>query len=154
MLKGNNNTQGFTLIEVLLVIAILAILAAVVIVAINPGKQFSEAQDAQRRSDIRSILDAVHQYAIDNQGTYPGDIPTGASCIEDGLDICKVGFSCDGIRIDDLITDEKYLTNIPSDPAESTDQGTSYRIIKTPGGRISVCAPFAYTEDEEMVVTR
>ena len=148
-----NTTCGFTLIEVLLVIAILAILAAVVIVAINPAKQFGESQNAQRRSDVRAILDAVHQYSIDNYGSLPGDIPFGTTCLIDGTDICQAGISCIGVSIDDLITDQKYLTDIPSDPTVATDELTGYLILQNSNGRVSVCAPDAYA-DVEISVTQ
>ncbi len=147
-------TGGFTLIEVLLVIAILSILAAVVIVAINPAKQLGEAQNAQRRSDVRSILDAVHQYAIDNYGSFPSDsIPIGSSCTVDGAEICVVGATCTGVSLDDLVSDETYLTSIPTDPTEATDVGTGYYIFENESGRIGVCAGTAYG-DADISVTR
>jgi len=137
--------RGFTLIEVLLVIAILAILAAVVIVAINPAKQFGEAQNAQRRSDVRTILDAAHQYSIDNYGSLPSEsIPVGASCADDGAEICVENISCDGVSLDELVNAEVYLTSIPTDPTAATDQSTGYYIFENENGRIGVCAPTTY----------
>lgn len=145
--------EGFTLIEVLLVIAILAILAAVVIVAINPAKQFGEAQNAQRRSDVRSILDAVHQYSIDNYGELPSeDIPSGNTCSVDGAEICVATQDCIGVSLDELIIDELYLTNLPSDPSAATDLGTGYYIFQNGSGRIGVCAPDAYGDIDISVV--
>ena len=142
---NKNRTQGFTLIEVLLVIAILAILAAVVIVAINPAKQFGESQNAQRRSDVRSLLDAIHQYSIDNYGSLPSElIPSGTVCLTEGAAICQSAVSCAGVNLDELILEEKYLTDIPSDPTTATDQITGYRVFKNASGRIGVCAPGAY----------
>jgi len=146
-----NHRQGFTLIEVLLVIAILAILAAVVIVAINPAKQFGEAQDAQRRNDVRSILDAAQQYALDNQGVYPEDIPWGGTCFVDGLDICMFGYPCAGIDLDVLADNQVYLTDIPFDPVEGGEDVTGYLAVITNDGRLSVCAPEAYGEDPIIV---
>lgn len=139
-----NSAHGFTLIEVLLVIAILAILAAIVIVAINPAKQFGDSQNAQRRSDVRSVLDAIHQYSLDNYGSYPNDIPVATDCLTDGLNLCQSGMSCDGVNIDDLLIDQKYLIDIPSDPTTATDQITGYRIMQNSNGRVSICAPSAY----------
>jgi prepilin-type N-terminal cleavage/methylation domain-containing protein len=145
--------KGFTLIEVLLVIAILAILAAVVIVAINPAKQFGEAQNAQRRSDVRAILDAVHQYSIDNYGSLPSEeIPAGSSCIDDGAEICLPNISCDGVSLDALVSDAVYLTNIPTDPSSATDVGSGYYIFQNGSGRIGVCAPTSYGDVDISVV--
>ena len=149
-----NNIKGFTLIEILLVIAILAILAAVIIIAINPAKQFGEAQNTQRRSDVRAILDAVHQYSIDNDGALPEEITEGSVCLDEGENICIPDMSCDGVHIDELVLDQKYLTAIPEDPTASDGQGTGYFIVKTVSGRVSVCAPSAYDDGFVISVTR
>ena len=60
--------RGFTLIELLLVMSIISILAGIVIVAINPSRQFASARNAQRRSDVKTILESIHQHAIDQGG--------------------------------------------------------------------------------------
>ena len=140
-----NIAQGFTLIEILLVIAILAILASVVIVAINPAKQFGEAQDAQRRNDVLSILNSTHQYAIDNNGLYPDTIPFGGDCMSEGLDICEYQYPCvGGINLDVLADNQLYLTDIPSDPIVGGADITGYKMLITNDGRVSVCAPSTY----------
>src|SRR3982751_6623312 len=68
--------KGFTLIELLVVIGILAVLLAITLIAINPARQFSQANNTKRRSDVNAILNAVHQYAADNHGTLPAGITT------------------------------------------------------------------------------
>jgi prepilin-type N-terminal cleavage/methylation domain-containing protein len=129
--------KGFTLIELLLVIGIIAILAAIVIVAINPTKQLGDARNAQRRSDVNTILNAVYQYAIDNNGTMPTGIPTGtarAVCVTNSA-------SCvNGVDLDVLTG--SYLVKIPQDPNSSTATGTNYYIVRdATTNRITVSSP-------------
>ena len=134
--------KAFTLIELLLVIGIIAILASIVIVAINPTKQLGDARDAQRRSDVNTILNAVYQYAIDNQGTLPGNIPLGTA-----KDICITsvkGATCTDAGMVDLATDLEgtYLVGIPEDPRSASGSSTEYTIMQDANGRITVTALF------------
>ncbi|MEI6228434.1 MAG: type II secretion system protein [Candidatus Saccharibacteria bacterium] len=130
--------KGFTLIEVLLVIAILAILAGVVIVAINPFKQLADARNGQRRSDVTTILNAVYQYTIDNSGTVPATITTTPTAV------CSTGGTCTGlIDLSVISASEKYLTSLPKDPSSGTANTTGYNISKSANGRITVAAPSA-----------
>jgi len=63
--------NSFTLIELLIVIAILGILAAAVLVTVNPSKRAAQARDAQRKNDISAIANAlIGYYAL--IGVYPG----------------------------------------------------------------------------------
>ena len=60
--------QGFTLIEILIVVAIIAILASVVLVGLGPTQQ--QGRDARRLSDLRETQTALELYYNKN-GVYP-----------------------------------------------------------------------------------
>ena len=74
MRNFDRRLKGFTLVELIVVIGILAALLAIVLVAINPGRQFAQANNTQRRSDVNAILNSVSQYAADNRGALPTGI--------------------------------------------------------------------------------
>lgn len=137
--------KGFTLLEILLVVAAIAILAGIVIIAVNPNKQLGDTKNAQRRVDVNTILNAVYQYSIDNNGTLPTSIPTSATCSTPSTNqVCKTGGTCTGlVDLSVLTTSEKYVVSIPTDPTGSGTNGTGYFIAKSSNGRVTVCAPSA-----------
>jgi len=51
--------KGFTLIELIIVIALIALLATTVILVINPVKIFQEARDSQRMADLGQMNSAM-----------------------------------------------------------------------------------------------
>lgn len=82
--------KGFTLIELLVVIGILAVLLAITLIAINPARQFSQANDTKRSSDVNAILNAVNQYMADNKGVPPSGITNSVAEISNaGADLCN-----------------------------------------------------------------
>ncbi|HEX7963505.1 MAG TPA: type II secretion system protein [Candidatus Saccharimonadales bacterium] len=138
---------GFTLLEVLLVVAIIAILAGIVIIAINPSKNLADTRNAQRQQDVATILDSVYQYSLDNNGSVPGTIGTTAA------EICKTGTlaaTCTSSSLVDMstiTTSGKYIASVPVDPSCPTGcnaNGVGYTILKSAStGRITVAAPGA-----------
>jgi type IV pilus assembly protein PilA len=54
-----SNAKGFTLVELLIVIAIIAILVLIVIIAINPIQRIQDATDRTATSNVRSVATAV-----------------------------------------------------------------------------------------------
>ena len=64
------NQSGFTMIELLIVIAILGILAVAVLSAINPIEQINRSRDTGSRSDAEQLISAIDRYYAFN-GYYP-----------------------------------------------------------------------------------
>ena len=127
------DNKGFTLLEVLLVVAIIAILAGIVIIAINPGKQLGDSRNAQRQADVNTILNAVYQYTLDNNGNLPSTITNSPT------ELCKTGVApatCTSSTLIDLssvTTSGKYIASLPVDPQCPTGcnaNGNGYRISK------------------------
>jgi prepilin-type N-terminal cleavage/methylation domain-containing protein len=52
--------KSFTLVELMIVIAIIAILSAIVIFALNPSRLFDNFRDTRRVTDISSIHKAIN----------------------------------------------------------------------------------------------
>jgi type II secretory pathway pseudopilin PulG len=133
---------GFTLLEVLLIIAILAVLAGVVIIALNPGKQIGETRNSQRQADVTTILNAVYQYSQDNNGALPPGISnTPTEICATSAPICK-----SLVDLSSVTTKSKYVTAMPKDPQCSTTcstNGTGYKISKDATNRVTVAAPAA-----------
>ncbi len=147
--KEKNHEAGFTLLEILLVVAAIAILAGIVIFAINPGKQLAELRNGKRRADVNLIMNALYQYTIDNNGATLSDtIPVRdvTVCTEQtDAEISLCATTGCGMNLDYLLTNQKYLVSMPIDPAggvQSVDYSGYYVWLST-NNRLTVCAPKA-----------
>lgn len=105
------NHKAFTLIELLIVVAIIAILAAIAV------PNFLEAQTRAKvsrvKADMRTLATALEAYAVDNNRYPPGSLGDRIS------------------RVSHLSTPIAYITNpalddpfSPSDPTIDNDEGT------------------------------
>ncbi len=65
-----NKSQGFTLVELLVVVSIMAILTVAVVSAINPLEQLRKGRDIQRKADAATILSANDRFQA-TFGCYP-----------------------------------------------------------------------------------
>jgi prepilin-type N-terminal cleavage/methylation domain-containing protein len=133
--------KGFTLLEILLVVAAIGILAGIVIFAINPSRQLAQTRNAQRVVDVNTIANAVYQYAVSHNGNFPSNITETQSSI------CRTSAAdCTGLVTLNELVDGRFLGEIPTDPNVATESNSGYDIFIT-DGKITVVA--AGTEDQE-----
>lgn len=76
-----NTRKAFTLVELLVTIAIIGLLATFVVLSTDSGK--TKARDEKRLSDIKNIETALEIYKQNNSGLYPAAITPGSS-LKDG----------------------------------------------------------------------
>ena len=144
------NKKAFTLVELIIVIAIIAVLAAAIFVAIDPARRLHESRNARRSSDIATILDGIKQYQADNAGTHYSSIVSMTNGIyyQIGSGVGGCSISCDGTSTQAACVDligigTNYLALIPTDPKDGTIAETKYAIKRDANGAITIasCEP-------------
>ncbi len=144
--------RGFTLIEILVVIGMLAILATVVLVAINPLRQFAQARNAQREANVSVLLNAIGERVADNRGIFADADGTCAAALPDTATDMK---NSGGYDIRPCLV-PTYISEVPYDPSVGSNTcgtdadcvgksyDTRYTVMQDgETSRITVCAPGA-----------
>ncbi len=151
--------QSFTLVELMIVIAILAILSAIVIFTLNPARLFDNFRDTKRVTDITSIHRAINFMETWNTSMSYGTSTNVYISLPDASPTCSAytlptlpagySYACsslanhqktDGtgwIPINFTVSDSnRYLSNLPVDPVNNITFFYTYY----PGGSYEVSA--------------
>lgn len=134
-----NKKRGFTLIEILVVIGIIAVLAAVVLVAINPSRQFKLARDSQRMSNVNALLNSISQNIAEHRGVFT--CGTEALVLPAVPTVVKSGTG--GIDLAPCLV-PAYVSILPYDPSaagahfvSAADYDTQYVVYQDANGRVT-----------------
>ncbi|MDB4978505.1 MAG: hypothetical protein JWM56_691 [Candidatus Peribacteria bacterium] len=127
--------RAFTLIELLIVMAIIALLAVGVIVAVNPWKNIISAQDTQRHHNATELESAMYQHLVDNYSLLNSTaIPDGSA---NAKPVCRFQVTSDGtcVNLDALIP--AYMADLPTDQAEKNASYSGY-LVYTENSRVRI----------------
>ena len=148
--------KKLTLLEILLILTSIIILLGIIILSISPRERSEVNRDSRRWTDVNRILNAVNKYSNDHDGTLPDCIIECDNCLNAAqAEICRTDVDspdCANLtNLSSLIEDQKYLSQIPTDPKSASENSTGYKIVKNDSGRITVCAPNA--ESDTILIT-
>lgn len=147
--------RGFTLIEILVVVGMIGILASTVLVAVNPLRQFQQARNTQRISNVNAILNAVGSRIANNESIPGPDCQAVIDTVPQ-----TIGSAASEVDLRPCLV-PNYIAELPLDPTTGsntcTDASctsgsyiTGYTIAKAAGNRITVCAPSSVDDGEEV----
>src|SRR3989344_191546 len=156
--------SGFSLVELLMAMAVVGILAGLVIVAINPTKQMADARNTQRKFDVNSILNAFGQFSVDSGGFFQPKKVDGTTLLTECAvnstprHLCKPTTPhgtdpgmCGDPNILCVFSRHltgAYLADLPHDPWDAEDttgeqETVDYLVSSQAPGRFRVDAPSA-----------
>ena len=126
-MKFTKYSRAFTLVELLVVMAILAVLVSIALVSFRSSQM--RGRDAQRKSDLKQVASSLELYYSD-YGKYP-DTLTWGSEFTDGKTI--------------------YFKTLPKDP--NSDFSYYYRIVDASNQKYQLFGYIENTQDQSIINT-
>ncbi len=103
---GRKREAGFTLVELIIVVAILGILAAIVLPEFQGHIQ--KAKEAAAKDNLRILREAIERYTADHNGVPPGYLNNDPTAATSASEFYR-----------QLVTNGKYLSEMPQNPYNS-----------------------------------
>ncbi len=155
----STNKSGFTIAELLVVIAVVAFVVALVMAGLDPTARFQYARDAARQTDVQDISEAIASYQMyqaeadqvfsqllldDVYMITSGGMVSGC---DDYNVYCLEGVTSDSHCIDLSWMEGSYLDEVPVSPTGqvawdrgrvNVDKGTGYLLSRSSDGSVEV----------------
>jgi prepilin-type N-terminal cleavage/methylation domain-containing protein len=109
----NKKQRGFTIVELIVVVATIAVLSALIVSNVN--QYIVKARDTKRKVDMRTLKMALNLY-IGNHGTFPPASGAG----------CGTGINGADQTIPLALKNDKLLSTMPKVPSAVADCGDDY----------------------------
>jgi len=170
--------QSFTLIEILVTVALIAVLAVAVILSLNPSELIKQARDSQRMTDINNLTRAINLYIGDTGGSgfygtssvvYVSIPDTTSTCANLGLPPLSSGWSYKCASSSTLQKTDgtgwipidfrkqsfgKTLSKLPIDPINQTSTGNYYTYTyNQQTGKYEINTRFESTKRQELALS-
>jgi hypothetical protein len=149
---------GFTLIQMVVTVAVLAIIVGTVMYNEDPEKRIGRARDAQRIAELDAITSAIANYELEYHAL-PASLSIASLGIGEKRVLCSAAASltCDGQVKDCVVIDDanflgKHLPVLPVDPEKSATTDTGYYVTRAENNfGLTIGACETYDTTKEMV---
>ena len=123
------HNQGFTLVEIMIVVAIIALLAAIAIPNLLRAKISSN--DSVAKATVRALSTAAESYATANSGTYPLDVTSLTNATPAFLNTAYCGSTVSGYFFTCTMSSTAY--RMAATPVNVGTSGSTTYTVSTGG---------------------